>query len=87
MSATLITLGLTPLFTAQWEIHPISDGKYKIKTGGSYVGVLPNGYISAFLLEDMLQGEKWKIQPVSHHGENAYMCVSCPLLDCVGVVC
>ncbi|RDX56748.1 hypothetical protein OH76DRAFT_1477320 [Lentinus brumalis] len=56
-----------------WEIHPISDGKYKIKTGGSYVGVLPNGYISAFLLEDMLQGEKWKIQPVSHHGENAYI--------------
>ena len=59
----------------QWEIINLDNGKYKIKTRGTYVGVMPDGHLWAFLLEDMLQGAEWRINAVPQHGENAFMCV------------
>ena len=59
----------------QWEIINLDNGKYKIKTRGTYVGVMPDGHLWAFLLEDMLQGAEWKFQAVPQHGDNAFMCV------------
>ena len=59
----------------QWEIVNLDNGEYKIKTRGTYVGVMPDGHLWAFLLEDMLQGAEWKIEAVPQHGDNAFMCV------------
>ncbi|TFK92083.1 hypothetical protein K466DRAFT_562484 [Polyporus arcularius HHB13444] len=62
-----------PMSTLIWDIEPIGDGNYKIKTRGSYVGVLPDGHIFAFVLEEMIQGAEWTIQHVPQHGEDAYI--------------
>ncbi|KAI0721067.1 hypothetical protein C8T65DRAFT_254546 [Cerioporus squamosus] len=58
-----------------WEIRAVGDGKYKMKTGGSYVGILPgpDGKVCAFVLEDMLQGAEWDIKHVPQHSQNAYI--------------
>lgn len=51
----------------------VGNGKTKIKTSSSYVGVLPDGHLYAFLLEDMIQGAEWKFAKVPQHGDDAYM--------------
>ncbi|RPD66161.1 hypothetical protein L227DRAFT_134503 [Lentinus tigrinus ALCF2SS1-6] len=67
---TLHSVGYTQ---PKWDVHAVGNGNYKIKTGGSYVGVMPDGHVFAFLLEDMIQGSEWKIQHVPQHGDNAYI--------------
>ena len=59
----------------QWEIVNLDTGEYKIKTRGTYVGVMPDGHLWAFLREEDIVGAEWKIEAVPQHGDDTFMCV------------